>query len=75
MFRILSSYWLSPFYLLKKSANVLLNFGLDCGLLVFYSQAVISRTIVDFPAFLEHGSAENIMVCAHATRDPNKEDD
>jgi hypothetical protein len=32
-----------------------------------HSQAVISRTIVDFPAFLEHGSAE--------PRDPNKEDD
>jgi hypothetical protein len=29
------SYWLSHFYLLKKSAKkVLLYFGLDCGLLV-----------------------------------------
>ncbi len=40
-----------------------------------HSQAVISRTIVDFPAFLEHGLAEKIAVCAHTTRDPNKEDD
>jgi hypothetical protein len=40
-----------------------------------HSQAIISRTIVDFPAFLEHGSAEKIVVCAHTTRDPNKEDD
>jgi hypothetical protein len=40
-----------------------------------HSQAVISRTIVDFPAFLEKGSAEKIAVCAHTTRDPNKEDD
>jgi hypothetical protein len=39
------------------------------------SQAVISRTIVDFPAFLDHGSAEKIAVCAHTTRDPNKVDD
>jgi hypothetical protein len=31
---------------------------------IFYSQAVIPRTIVDFPAFLEHGSAEKIAVCA-----------
>jgi hypothetical protein len=30
-----------------------------------HSQAVISRTIGDFPALLEHGSAENIAVCAH----------
>ncbi len=28
----------------------------DAG--IFYSQAVIQRTIVDFPAFLEHGLAE-----------------
>ncbi len=36
LFRILSSYWMSHFYLLKKSAEVLLYFGLDCGLLVFF---------------------------------------
>jgi hypothetical protein len=38
----------------------------------FYPQAVISRTIVDSPAFLEHGSAEKIAVCGHTTRDPHK---
>jgi hypothetical protein len=54
----------------KKSAKVMLNFGLDCGLLVS-----ISRTIVVFPAFLEHGSAEKIAIYAHTTRNPNKEDD
>jgi hypothetical protein len=32
---------------------------------IFYSQAAIPRAIVDFPAFLEHGSAEKIAVCAH----------
>ncbi len=42
---------------------------------IFYSQAEILRTIVDSPAFLEHGSAEKTVVCAHTTRDPNKEDD
>ncbi len=41
---------------------------------MFYPQAFIPRTIVDFPAFLEHGSAEKIAVCAHTTLDPNKED-
>jgi hypothetical protein len=39
-------------------------FGLrDVG--IFYPQAVIQRTIVVFPAFLEHSSAEKIAVCAH----------
>ncbi len=37
-----------------------------------YERAVIQRTIVDFPAFLEHGSAEKIAVCAHTNRDPNQ---
>jgi hypothetical protein len=54
----------------EKSAKVMLNFGLDCGLLVFL-YAIISRTIVDF---LEHDSAEKIAVCAHTTHDPKKED-
>jgi hypothetical protein len=31
--RILSSYWLVHFYLMKKSAKVLLYFGLDCKML------------------------------------------
>jgi hypothetical protein len=38
----------------------------------FYSRAVIQRTIVDSPAFLEHSLAEKIAVCAQTTRDPNK---
>jgi hypothetical protein len=76
LFRILSSDWLSHFYLLKQSAKVLLYFGLDCGfvgfLKIFFSQAVIPRTIVESPAFLEHGLAEKIAVCAHTICDPNK---
>jgi hypothetical protein len=64
--------------LLKKFAKVLLFlFGLRIvGFFqIFYSQAVTPRTIVDSPAFLEHGSAEKVAVCAHTTPDPNKEDD
>jgi hypothetical protein len=38
----------------------------------FFSGAVIQRTIVDSPAFLEHGAVEKIAVCAHTTHDPNK---
>ncbi len=35
--RILSSYWLAHFYLMKKSAKVQLYFGLDCGMLEFFT--------------------------------------
>jgi hypothetical protein len=73
LFRILSSYCLAHFYLLKKirQSTALFWFGLwDAG--IFYSQAVIHRTIVDFPAFLEHSSAEKIAVCA--VRDANKQE-
>jgi hypothetical protein len=38
----------------------------------FFSHAVIQRTIVDSPAFLEQDSAEKIAVCVYTTRDPNK---
>jgi hypothetical protein len=41
------------------------------------SRAVKKRdkyaTIVDFPAFFEHGSAEKIAVCAYTNRDPKKQ--
>jgi hypothetical protein len=61
---------------MKKSAKVLHYSGLDCGMLeflqIFFSQAVIQRTIVDSPAFLETGLVEKIAVCDHTTRDPNK---
>jgi hypothetical protein len=64
------------FYLLKNPPKraALFWFGLRVvGFIqTFYSRAVIQRTIVDSPAFLEHGSAEKIAVCAHTTSDPNK---
>jgi len=60
-----------------RQSAALFWFGLRFAgfLQTFYSQAVIPRTIVDSPAFLEHGSAEKIAVCARTIRDPNKEDD
>jgi hypothetical protein len=75
LFGILSSYWLSAFYLLKKSAKVMLNLVwiADCWFSSLTSRNI--ETIFDFPVFLEHGSAEKIAVCAHTTRDPNKEDE
>jgi hypothetical protein len=57
---------------MKKSANLLHYFDLDCrslqdaGILqIFYSRAVLQRTILDSHAFLEPGLAEKIAVCAH----------
>ncbi len=35
-YRILSSYWLAHFYLMKKSTKVLHYFDLDCGMLKFF---------------------------------------
>ncbi len=64
---------------MKKSAKVLHYFGLDCGMLeflqIFFSQAVIQITIVDFPAFLETGLAGKFSVCVHTTIVPNKKED
>ncbi len=61
---------------MKKSAKVLLYFGLDCGMMEFFTYKPQSHEqFVDSPAFVEHGSAEKIAVCGHTTRDPNKKDD
>jgi hypothetical protein len=52
--RILPSYWLAQCFLMKKSTKVQLYFGLDCGMMEFFTYA-IQRTIDNFPAFLENG--------------------
>ncbi len=41
--RILSSYWLAHFYLMKKSTNVLIYFGLDCRMLKFFTHEPQSK--------------------------------
>jgi hypothetical protein len=57
-----------------RQRTALFGFGLwDVGLL--HSRAVIRRTIIVSPAFLEHGSMDKIVVCAHTNRDPNKQED
>jgi hypothetical protein len=73
----------NPFFLLAgtplfdekiRQRTALFWFGLrDVGIL--YSQAVTQRTIIVSPAFLEHGLADKITVCAHTNRDPNKQED
>ncbi len=48
--RILSSYWLAHFYLMKKSAKVLLYFGLDCGMMKFFTLKPQSKgQLMSFP--------------------------
>jgi hypothetical protein len=41
--RILSSYWLAHFHLMKKSAKVQLYFGLGCGMMEFSTCAPQSK--------------------------------
>jgi hypothetical protein len=63
--------------LLKKSAKGLHYFGKDCGMQEFFKYSTheqYQKTIVHFPAFLEHSSAEKIVVCARTNRDPNKQE-
>ncbi len=73
---------LNPFFLLAGAllfdekicrSAALFWFGLrDVGILqIFYSRAVIHRTIADSPTLLEHGLEEKIEVCDHTNRDPN----
>ncbi len=71
---ILSFYWLAHFYLMKKSAKVLLYFDLDCEMLKFFTYEPWSnkQLMSTNNAFLKHGLAEKIAVWAHANRDPNK---
>jgi hypothetical protein len=38
----------------------------------YFSLAIIQRTIVDTPPFLEAGLAKKITVCAHTTYLPKK---
>jgi hypothetical protein len=77
LYRILSSYWLAHFYLLKKSAKGLHYFGLDCWMLEFFKYSIhepkYKEQLLTF-VFLEHGSAEKIAVCGLTKRDPNKQE-
>jgi hypothetical protein len=73
----------NPFFLLAgallfdkkiRQSAALFWFGLRVvGILqIFYTRAILQRTIVDSPAFLERGFVENLAVCAHTTHLPKK---
>ncbi len=65
-YRILSTYWLAHFYLMKKSAKVLLYFGLNCGMWnSFLTNCNLSRIF---------GAQIGKKIWAHANRDPNKQE-
>jgi hypothetical protein len=42
---------------------------------VLHSQAATQRTIDVFRAFMVYGLAKKITACAHASREPNKQED
>jgi hypothetical protein len=58
----------------QRTAAALFWFGLR-DVEILHSLAVIQRTIVVCSAFLEHGSAGKIAVCAHTNHDPVRQDD
>jgi hypothetical protein len=47
--RILSSYWLEHFHLMKKSTKVRLYFGLDCGMMEFFTYEPQPKEQLIFP--------------------------
>jgi hypothetical protein len=55
---------------MKNSAKVLLYFGLDCGMLEFFTHKPESKKQVIF----EHSSEEKITVGAHTNRDSSKQE-
>ncbi len=59
-----------------RQSAVIFWFGLlDVGILqIFYSRVTIQRKIIDSSPFLEHGSAEKIVVSAQTNRDTNKQE-
>jgi hypothetical protein len=47
---------------MKKSAKVLLYFGVDCGMMEFFTYEPQSKEQLISSAFLVHGSAKKIAV-------------
>jgi hypothetical protein len=45
---------------MKKSAKVLLYFGLDCGMMEFFTCKPQSKEQLMSPAFMEYGLAKKI---------------
>ncbi len=59
---------------MKKSAKVQLYFGLDCGMMEFFTYEPQSKEQLIFD-ILEHDSVKKIAVWAHANHEPNKQED
>jgi hypothetical protein len=73
--------FLAHFYLIKnppKFCTILVwiagCWNSSLSLQIFYSRAVIQRTIVVSPVFLVHSLAEMIAVCAHTNHDLYKQE-
>ncbi len=71
LYRILSSYWLAHFYLLKNSAKGMHYFGWIAG--CWNSSNVLFTTRIpkiNCWHFWSTDRGEKIMICAHTNRDP-----
>jgi hypothetical protein len=74
--RVLSSYWLAHFHLMKKSAKVQLYFSLSCGMMEFFTCEPQSKEqLMSIPEIIEYGLAKKITAWAHANHEPNKQED
>ncbi len=70
--RTLFSYWLAHWENPSKSSSILVRVA---EWWIFYLQAEIQRTIDVSPAFMEYGVMKKIAAWAHATHEPNKQED
>jgi hypothetical protein len=70
--RTLFSYWLAHWKNPPKCSSILVRVA---EWWIFYLRAEIQRTIDVSPAFMEYGLMKKIAAWAHATREPNKQED
>jgi hypothetical protein len=64
--RILSSYWLAHCYLMKKSTEVAFYFGLDWGMMKFFTYQPQSKVqLMPLPQFMEYGLAKKRSQLEH----------
>jgi hypothetical protein len=60
---------------MKKSTKVQLFFGLDCGMMKFFTLKPQPKGQLMSPAFMEYSLAKKITAWAHANREPNQQED
>ncbi len=69
-YKIYFFYWRAHFYLMKKSAKVLHYFGLDCGMLEFFTYSTHKPSSKEQWLTLRYIWSPKIADCTHTTRLP-----